>query len=1167
MIASVFSKKFRQLLIRVSPYLILLLLGVMLVRFAWFKEGQPLLGGDIFFDYYPTDLPDLTNWLSSWQGRYLGGQPNALSSKVFPLLSFWYISRYAGVSFVDTEILWFSFVFCLSGVSMVYLVRTLTRSSKFIPEVLGGLFYMTNLYVTVHVTSLQYPILLSYAVSPLLLALFIKITREKSSSIRYSLLFGLSSLLVMSSAINPPTYFIAFIPTILYAIISLVYFKDRFTLVKSYALTFIIFVAINSFWIIGYLLSLPGSPFVGDYMGDYAVGGLDQVIQNIRSSSEFSTVFNNIGLIGKWGWTHSTAGSLHYPYSVLYSPGPLILPVYFLSMISLSALIFANKNRKITMFFGMTFLLGVFLASGSNAPFGDLYLFLVTYFPGFWVFRESFPRFAPLVALSLASMLALLLYSVQNLNLRTVIQTRLVKKRYLKLAFQKKIKRVLLYVFILATAICIILSALPLYDGSAVPDRKGKLPTTVTEVPPYWGEMSSVLNSLNPDSRILVLPYHTAYHSYSWGNFSYYGRDITPYFTRTDIISPYTGGGYSSPELSQSLINYFYTNPLEDYYGFAILDESTFKIGNYSICYPISESKEVDVIFHHKYDLKLNATEYQYFEFWAKSSQNVSISEIALSTKGAWDNTYKLDEKVPLLGGSWTKFVIPYTCFEKIGNPTWADVSRIKIKFLSESSGGYVWIDGIGFSTYDQPLLSITAMSETFYNIPSDVYYAVYSEDTGWADNWSTGGAFEQLNENSQNMTFEFERKNAGNAYVIIGTEYALNLDLAAREQVHFTLGASATGNNITEVRMYTSDGNWFVCPINQIIQSNDLLNYTFPIDSFSVGAGSPTLADINRFVIRISGGSTNDVVQSQGFGVKGLRVPQRTSYWGGAKDIDTWTELNLPLLLNLPLAMNLFQSDYILYRADIDWTGFGSTNMGSPAMIHKYLDQVWNGCLSITFQTGNLTLYKYDSDSSRVYAATSIWFSEEGLASLSTFSNPSLMNNSAIVFRDVDEKSFNNTQVFFGHENDNSSTWSLVKTSSTNYPQISYIKKASTEYTVKVSNATSPFVLVFSESFAPGWRAKIDGTLLESNTHIVVNGYCNGWLINKPGDYAVSIYYEPETYFDIGLIISSISIITCAVALIFRSVLRRTNVFFHKIVVLLKRVMLKTNILVSGNK
>lgn len=85
--------------------------------------------------------------------------------------------------------------------------------------------------------------------------------------------------------------------------------------------------------------------------------------------------------------------------------------------------------------------------------------------------------------------------------------------------------------------------------------------------------------------------------------------------------------------------------------------------------------------------------------------------------------------------------------------------------------------------------------------------------------------------------------------------------------------------------------------------------------------------------------------------------------------------------------------------------------------------------------------------------------------------------------------------------------------------PEIVFEKIGSTKYTYKVRNATSPFLLVFSELFDAGWR------ITDSSEHFLVNGYANAWKINKTGNFQGEIEFYPQKLLRIGYMVSGVSI------------------------------------------
>ncbi|MBT0158542.1 hypothetical protein G4O51_00995 [Candidatus Bathyarchaeota archaeon A05DMB-2] len=98
----------------------------------------------------------------------------------------------------------------------------------------------------------------------------------------------------------------------------------------------------------------------------------------------------------------------------------------------------------------------------------------------------------------------------------------------------------------------------------------------------------------------------------------------------------------------------------------------------------------------------------------------------------------------------------------------------------------------------------------------------------------------------------------------------------------------------------------------------------------------------------------------------------------------------------------------------------------------------------------------------------------------------------------------------------------------------VNYTEINPTKYLVHV-NATSPFMLVFSEPYNGLWCANTDGNWY---SNIPISSMMNGFWINRTGVFSVTIEYSPEKYFVIGTVISILSIgavMTCLVLTIDR--------------------------------
>ena len=85
--------------------------------------------------------------------------------------------------------------------------------------------------------------------------------------------------------------------------------------------------------------------------------------------------------------------------------------------------------------------------------------------------------------------------------------------------------------------------------------------------------------------------------------------------------------------------------------------------------------------------------------------------------------------------------------------------------------------------------------------------------------------------------------------------------------------------------------------------------------------------------------------------------------------------------------------------------------------------------------------------------------------------------------------------------------------------PEINFKKISPVKYEVDVVNAEQPYFLVFSESYHPDWTTSVE------SEHLMINGFANGWYINKTGDYKVSLYFKPQKIYYFGVGVSFLTI------------------------------------------
>ena len=76
--------------------------------------------------------------------------------------------------------------------------------------------------------------------------------------------------------------------------------------------------------------------------------------------------------------------------------------------------------------------------------------------------------------------------------------------------------------------------------------------------------------------------------------------------------------------------------------------------------------------------------------------------------------------------------------------------------------------------------------------------------------------------------------------------------------------------------------------------------------------------------------------------------------------------------------------------------------------------------------------------------------------------------------------------------------------------------------------------------NFTPGDASYLFQKALPDSDHYLVNGYLNAWYIdpsqiasNRNGSFEITLYYQPQSYYYIGLPISGTTFAVCAILLI----------------------------------
>lgn len=177
----------------------------------------------------------------------------------------------------------------------------------------------------------------------------------------------------------------------------------------------------------------------------------------------------------------------------------------------------------------------------------------------------------------------------------------------------------------------------------------------------------------------------------------------------------------------------------------------------------------------------------------------------------------------------------------------------------------------------------------------------------------------------------------------------------------------------------------------------------------------------------------------------------------------------------NFPKLLGMLGAEYIIFHRDMTYPRVDLIKTQTQI-------ETWKGVRKIkTF--GKLDLYLLDSSlvKPRVYASGDII----------------RVNSLTEAWDQVSSDKWNGTSVFtlqdIGVELKNNST-----------PQITFTKLSTTHYKVGIRGGLNPYVLVLNNTYDDLWKARIDRQ--DISKHFIANGFANGWIIDKRGNFQIEI-------------------------------------------------------------
>jgi len=384
------------------PLIIIFLLG--LVPLFWFRQGHIIAGGDQTFYLDPS--ANLYNYSYSWYDKLDGGMPSLEKPKVFPMSLFWFLGKKIGFSLPDIQKSWIILHFILPGIFMYFLIRCLFRESKkkgAIAGLVGAVLYMFNFLVIVD--GLQVVLRPVIAFLPLIFLFWIKGLSQEKFSFKYPSMIAISTLLYGSANLNFASTSPIYIILGAYFIYFLLTTKKFIFGFAFLFFTSILFILINMWWLPNFYFSLVK---------------IDKNIIEVVRSYDFlkSTPINEaFRTMGFWAFLQQFNNKTLLPFAMSYYRFPLLVITFFIPIFSFSGLLFRNKTKE-KIFFSLLALLGIFLAKGTNYPFGFIFQFFYDKVPGFSMYREPFAKFTIIHLFSFSVLLGLFIEDLSDFLFR-----------------------------------------------------------------------------------------------------------------------------------------------------------------------------------------------------------------------------------------------------------------------------------------------------------------------------------------------------------------------------------------------------------------------------------------------------------------------------------------------------------------------------------------------------------------------------------------------------------------------------------------------------------------------------------------------------------------------------------------------------------------------------
>ncbi len=425
------------------------------------------------------------------------------------------------------QILTFIFWFFMIGLSMyIFVTAFFPQKEYWLFRLFAAAFYMYNFFVLQGWFIAERAKFSLFAALPLGLLILYKTQIGEYSILRGSILFALVFFFLNGGGFPSLYSGVLLVYSLAFAYLLIIdvltkgvrgFLQTVTTVIAFFTAT----VFMSAYWLLPQLYLIRNAYVTGLS----AQGGIQGIIAWEEVISKYASFANLFRLQGIPDWYNNAA----HPYSNVYLQNPLLILSSFVTIVLILVGLYyypsfrptVRKERLFYLVF-FIFLVGIIFTAGSHPPFGNFYLFLVKNIPGFAIFRSSLYKFGPALWFSLAFLSAYFL---------NFLLERFVRKRVLSMVLR------------IVAIVLLLVYHFPFFSNNFFSWNKPF--STLVTVPPYVTRMAAYINARPvPFSRILLAPPLHPYFkadSYTWGFWSLWPLPNT-LITNTSIVANDSNG-------------------------------------------------------------------------------------------------------------------------------------------------------------------------------------------------------------------------------------------------------------------------------------------------------------------------------------------------------------------------------------------------------------------------------------------------------------------------------------------------------------------------------------------------------------------------------------------------------------------------------------------------